>query len=76
MDDLIRRVIELRKLEREAQAVLAAGLLSFRRQHGIGQADLARQCGLSPQYICDIEKGRRPLSNSALNALLQAEVKL
>ena len=32
----------------------------LRLSNGYGQAELARKAGMTPQQLCNIEKGRRP----------------
>ena len=43
---------------------VSAALRRARLQAGISQATLARQLGISPGYLCDVELGRRTLPQS------------
>jgi transcriptional regulator with XRE-family HTH domain len=53
-------------------------LADARRRAGIAQKDLARMLGISPQYLSDMEQGRRAFSDKFLPALpaeIRREVK-
>jgi transcriptional regulator with XRE-family HTH domain len=40
-----------------------------RKAAGIKQIELARMLGLTPTYVCDLEKGRKPFLPKHLSAL-------
>jgi transcriptional regulator with XRE-family HTH domain len=40
-------------------ALLRANMRILRQELGISQSELARRCGKTPGYICDMERGRR-----------------
>lgn len=41
---------------------LGETMRAIRECDGVSQADLARRARLSRQFVCDVEKGRRPVS--------------
>ena len=44
----------------------------FRQESGISQTDLATFAGYSPQYVCDIELCRRPVSDNVVKDFSEA----
>jgi len=45
------------------RALTLGGLLeSIRLAEGVSQVDFARELGISPSHLCDIEKGRKVVS--------------
>ena len=51
-------------LERQNNGPLTLGqlLLSIREGEGASQVDFAARLGLSRSHLCDLEKGRKPIS--------------
>jgi len=47
----------------------AKDLIAVRKGMGLTQFNLASKVGLSKAYICEMEKGRKPLSNSVLELI-------
>jgi len=47
-------------------------LRAWRIKDGMSQDQLAREAGISPQYLCDVEKGRRDVKPAVLAALAKA----
>ena len=39
-------------------------ILDLRNKAGITQVELARKIGITPAYLCDLEKGKRKESKS------------
>lgn len=44
-------------------------ICAYRERHGLSQAEMARQLGVSPQFLCDVEKGRKFISAELAAAL-------
>lgn len=71
MDDVVplRRVREPEPLWREA---VGTQLREERRRRGERIADVAARAGVSPQYLSEIERGRKDPSSEVLAALAGA----
>ena len=51
-------------------------LRRLREAHGIGQQELALRAGVSIGHLCNVEVGRRALSEKTENALLQGMLQI
>ncbi|HEY0238252.1 MAG TPA: helix-turn-helix transcriptional regulator [Friedmanniella sp.] len=71
MDDVValRRLPDPEPLWREA---VGTQLREERRRRGERIADVARRAGVSPQYLSEIERGRKDPSSEVLAALAGA----
>ncbi|MGE0408744.1 MAG: helix-turn-helix domain-containing protein [Amphiplicatus sp.] len=62
-------------LELETIEAIEAGenpIAAIRRERGLTQAELAAKAGFSPIYISKLERGERPLSDDAADAIALA----
>ncbi|MDR2097900.1 MAG: helix-turn-helix domain-containing protein [Spirochaetaceae bacterium] len=58
--------------ERELRAVLGANLKRYRCFRGLSQAKLAEMVDISPNFISDIETGKRWISSDTMVNLAEA----
>lgn len=56
----------------ELIALFMANLRSIREEAGLSQSELARRTGMTPSYICDLERGRRKPNLGTLAPLAAA----
>lgn len=56
----------------ELIALFIANLRSIREEAGFSQSELARRTGMTPSYICDLERGRRKPNLGTLAPLAAA----
>ena len=61
-----------RKASAKLAKILAANILTFRKQQNLSQEELADQCGLHRTYIGSVERCERNVTLSTLEALAHA----
>jgi len=61
-------------LKRIKEKIANEGLLEARKEKGFSQKALANYLGCSPNYLCEMEKGRKPLNKKAI-AFLKEGIK-
>jgi transcriptional regulator with XRE-family HTH domain len=65
-------VVELRRPEPLWREVVGARLRHLRRRRGLTLAETARLAGISPQYLSEVERGRKDPSSEVLAAITGA----
>jgi transcriptional regulator with XRE-family HTH domain len=55
---------------------LRDSIKAWRQANSVTQAQMADLLGVSPQYLCDIEQGRRDISGQFIDAVLSWECRL
>lgn len=74
-DTLVKMVCDLRMHRESARAIeqeLPAKFRKWRRKVKMKQNDLAKYCGVSPQYLADVEMGKRAIPDRILAGMATA----
>jgi DNA-binding transcriptional regulator YiaG len=71
MQDVLTEIQFHRRQSKVLAKTARLSIIRFREALGLSQKDFAVKLDISPQYLCDVEIGRREISDTLLSKLLK-----